>query len=124
MIKVYIASPYTVGDTGRNVKAQIDTFIHLLDNGYLPFAPLFTHFVHIAHPKPYNYWTAYDNEWLKNCDVILRLPGESPGADNEVELARSLNIPVVRSLPELINLYPANKKKAPLPLELITPSGT
>ena len=106
MIKVYIASPYTVGNTGRNVKAQIDAFIHLLDNGYLPFAPLLAHFVHIAHPKPYDYWTAYDNEWLKNCDVLLRLPGESPGADREVELARSLNIPVVKSLPELIKKHP------------------
>ena len=106
MIKVYIASPYTNGDTAVNVKTQIDTFIDLLDNGYLPFAPLLTHFVHMAHPRPYDYWTAYDDEWLKMCDVLLRLPGKSEGADREVGLAKSLGIPVVRSLPELMNLHP------------------
>lgn len=109
MVKVYIASPYTQGDTGRNVKAQIDTFIHLMDNGYMPFAPLLTHFVHMAHPKPYDYWTAYDDEWLKACDVLLRLPGESPGADREEGLAKSLSIPVVKSLAELINKHPTEK---------------
>lgn len=106
MIKVYIASPYTQGDTGRNVKAQIDTFIALMDNGYLPFAPLLTHFVHMAHPKPYDYWTAYDDEWLKTCDVLLRLPGESPGADREEGIAQYLNIPIVYSLPELLKKHP------------------
>ena len=106
MIKVYIASPYTNGDTAVNVKTQIDTFIALMDNGYLPFAPLLTHFIHIAHPKPYDYWTVYDDEWLTMCDVLLRLPGESPGADREVELAKSLGIPVVKSLPELIKKHP------------------
>lgn len=107
MIKVYIASPYTQGDQAVNVKAQMDTFIDLLDLGYIPFAPLLTHFVHMAHPRPYNAWTSYDDEWVKVCDVVLRLSGESKGADNEVRLAESLGIPVVRSVPELVNLWPA-----------------
>lgn len=106
MIKVYIASPYTNGDTAVNVKTQMDTFVDLLDNGYLPFAPLLTHFVHMVHRRPYKTWTAYDDEWLKNCDVVLRLPGESKGADNEVGLAKSLNMPIVYSLPELLKKHP------------------
>jgi hypothetical protein len=107
MIKVYIASPYTLGDVAVNVKAQLDTFAELLDLGYIPFAPLLSHFVHMAHPRPYHRWTAYDEEWVKACDVVLRLPGESKGADNEVRLAESLNIPVVRSVLELLHKHPA-----------------
>ena len=107
MIKVYIASPYTLGDVAVNVKLQLDTFAELLDLGYLPFAPLLSHFVHMAHPRPYNVWTSYDDEWVRVCDVVYRLSGESKGADNEVRLAESLNIPVVRSVPELLHRHPA-----------------
>lgn len=109
MIKVYMASPYTNGDTAVNVKTQMDAFVDLLDNGYLPFAPLLTHFVHMVHRRPYKTWTAYDDEWLKMCDVVMRLPGESEGADREVGLARLLGIPVVRSLPELMIKCPVRE---------------
>ncbi|GAG05287.1 unnamed protein product, partial [marine sediment metagenome] len=32
--------------------------------------------------------------WLEVCDCVLRLPGESAGADLEVERAKELGIPV------------------------------
>ena len=35
-IKVYIASPYTLGDVAVNVKNQIDAANELLELGYLP----------------------------------------------------------------------------------------
>jgi len=111
MIKVYIASPYTEGDTALNIRDQINAFRALLNLGYIPFAPLLCHFVHIVHRQPYDKWIAYGEEWVKVCDVVLRLSGESKGADNEVRLAESLNIPVVRSVPELIHRHPARVEK-------------
>ena len=33
--------------------------------------------------------------WLASCDELVRLPGESAGADREVSEARRLGIPVV-----------------------------
>jgi len=87
-IKVYIASAYTVGDTGKNVKRQIDVTNELYRLGFNVFAPLVgTHFQHMVHPKPYDFWLALDLEWIDICDCVLRLPGESKGADIETAYA-------------------------------------
>jgi len=97
---VYIASPYTKGDQAQNVRFQLDTWNWLLDQGFTPIAPLWTHFQHMHKPRKYADWTAYDNEIIARCDVCLRLAAinaelgymqyESFGADAEVELFRQL----------------------------------
>lgn len=38
---------------------------------------------------------------LQHCDAVLRLPGESTGADKDVEIARERGLPVYRSLDEI-----------------------
>lgn len=53
-IRVYIASPYTLGDQLENVNVQMDMYSELLDLGTLPFAPLYSHYVHERHPKSYD----------------------------------------------------------------------
>ena len=103
MIKVYIASPYTLGDVAVNVKFQLDTADGLMGLGYAPFIPLLTHFLHMAHPRPYEDWIKVDREWVLACDVLLRLGGQSKGADSEVELAKQNDIPVYYSTQELID---------------------
>lgn len=103
--KIYIASPYTKGDVAVNVKAQIDAFAELMDKGFAPFAPLYSHFQHMAHPRSYEKWLEQDFEWIPSCDCLLRLPGESSGADKEVELAKSLGKPVFYSIDELTAHY-------------------
>lgn len=55
-IKVYIASPYTLGDVAVNVKIQMDMADKLMNNGFIPFTPLYSHFQHMAHPRPYSDW--------------------------------------------------------------------
>lgn len=101
MKRIYIASPYTVGDVGVNVKRQMDAADELIEQGYAPFAPLMSHFQHMAHPRPYHDWMMLDREWIGVCDAVLRLPGESRGADNEVTLALGRGIPVFYSIEEL-----------------------
>jgi len=103
MKKVYIASPYTLGDVAVNVKTQMDMADKLMDLGFVPFVPLYSHFQHMAHPRPYKDWIALDLEWVEICDYVLRLPGESSGADGEVRHAEKLNIPIFYSLEELLN---------------------
>jgi hypothetical protein len=104
MIVVYIASPYTVGNQAENVRRQIDAADKLMGLGYCPEAPLLSHFQHLVHPRPYVDWMAIDIEKLRRSDVLIRLPGESVGADAEVREAERLGIPVVRSLDELYHL--------------------
>jgi len=98
---VYIASPYTVGDVAVNVKTQMDTADSLIEKGYCPIAPLLSHFLHINKPRPYEDWTKMDMALVRVSDYVLRLPGESRGADAEVELAKSLKIPVVYNIGSL-----------------------
>jgi hypothetical protein len=104
MIVVYIASPYTIGDQAVNVKRQIDTADELMNLYYCPIVPLLTHFQHMHHPRPYEDWLAIDFEHIKRCDILLRLPGESNGADREVEFAKSIGKQVVYSITELENI--------------------
>jgi hypothetical protein len=100
---VYIASPYTKGDVAMNVRESVLVADKLVVFGYLPFAPLLTHFWHFMSPHPYTFWIDMDLDWLLHVDCILRLPGESSGADGEVNFARDNNIPVFYSIDELLN---------------------
>lgn len=101
MKKIYIASPYTVGDVAVNVKRQIDTASQLIDQGFAPFWPLHSHFLHMAYPKEYQTWMALDLIWILSCDALLRLDGESKGADVEVDFANKNGVPVYYSVEEL-----------------------
>lgn len=105
MIKVYITSPYTKGDVAVNVKRQLDCVDTLMNFGFAPFAPLYSHFQHMAHPRPYEDWVKIDLEWVKVCDCLLRLDGESIGADGEVEFAKSLGKPVFTDIQQMIIHY-------------------
>lgn len=105
MIRVYIASPYTKGDVAVNVKTQMDIANELIELGYAPFVPLYSHFQHMAHPRPYEDWIALDLEWLKTCHALIRLPGESLGADNEVKFAEELCLDVFDNVSEMDDYY-------------------
>jgi hypothetical protein len=41
---------------------------------------------------------------LQHCDAVLRLPGESKGADQDVKIAQELGIPVYHALDEVPGL--------------------
>ena len=99
--KIYIAGPYSTGDVAINVRKAMDAWEELFNLGYAPFIPHTSHFIHMVHEHPYLEWLDYDNEWVPVCNVLLRIPGKSSGADKEVELAKSLGIPVFYSIEEL-----------------------
>ena len=92
---IYVAGPYTNGDVALNVRKAIDAGNVLRSMGHTPFVPHLTHFWHMIHPHDIQYWYDYDMEWLKKCDALFRLPGESKGADAEEDLARELGLPVL-----------------------------
>jgi hypothetical protein len=87
-MKIYVAGPYTKGDVAINVHNAIMAAEELVRKGHTPYIPHLTHFWHLVCPHEIEFWYNYDLTWLKYCDAIVRLPGESTGADKEVELAR------------------------------------
>lgn len=101
MIAVYVAGPYTKPDPGHNVYNACKAADELLALGFLPFIPHLSHLWHLISPKPYEVWMDQDLGWLNRCDALLRIPGESPGADCEVEFATSLGIPCFQSVEDV-----------------------
>ena len=106
---VYVDSPYTLGDVAVNVRASIDAADVLAVNGLVPCSPLLCHFWHLVHPHEYQFWIDQTLAWLERCDAVLRLPGESAGADAEVRRAAQLGMPVFHSLDELLG-YVAHQR--------------
>lgn len=103
-IFVYVAGPYTKPDPAVNVKRALDAGAELSSRGYVPYIPHLTHFRHMHSPADYEQWMREDFAWLKQCHVMLRLGGESSGADREHAYANRIKIPVVHSIDELDRL--------------------
>lgn len=101
IMAIYIAGPYTNGDTEENVQIAIDMAERLFALGYMPFVPHLNHYWHLRHPRSYEHWMQWCCARLSKCDAVLRLEGESEGADDEVALAREFEIPVLHSIEKL-----------------------
>lgn len=104
-IRVYIASPYTKGDVAVNVRRSIDAWDLLTNRGFFAYCPLLTHFLHMIHPRSYEEWMEIDLHWLSECNCVLRLSGESPGADREVARAHELDMRVFYDIEDLVEYY-------------------
>lgn len=102
MKRIYIAGPYTKSDPAINVHRAIGAGDELAKAGALVFIPHLTHFWHLIYPHCWQFWMDHDMGWLRVCDAVLRLPGESTGADLEVLEAHRLGLPVMCSVDEVL----------------------
>lgn len=100
-LKVYIAGPYSRPDPDNNVWEAIHAGDRVRALGHIPFIPHLSHFWEKQKHHEYEFWMEYDMEWLKVCDCVLRLPGESSGADREVKWAQEHGLPILYSVEEL-----------------------
>lgn len=109
--RVYVAGPISKGDISANIAAGIAAGLALLRHGYAVYIPHFSHTVDpgatVGSPS-YEMWLDNDFTWIAVCDAVLRLPGESAGADREVQFANSRDIPVYASIPELEEAFPTS----------------
>jgi hypothetical protein len=101
-MKIYVSGPYTKGDPCENTHRAIIAGNAIFDAGHVPFVPHVSHFWHTVTPRPYEDWMKLDLAFLSACDAIVRLPGESSGADREVAEALRLGIPVYYDLAALL----------------------
>lgn len=102
MKTVYIAGPYTHPDPVENTNKAIRVGDYLRELGYTPYIPHLSLLWHMVCPHEPDYWYKYDLEWLAKCDCLLRLSGESWGADQEVNFAFEHRIPIFQSVDEVV----------------------
>ncbi|MFT5723283.1 MAG: hypothetical protein ACI9JN_000392 [Bacteroidia bacterium] len=105
MLKIFISGPYTKGDVAQNVKMSMEVTNQLIDLGFAPYCPHLTHFLHMNNFQPYEKWLELDIEYMILCDAILRIPGDSAGADKEVELAKKRGILVFYDINQILLHY-------------------
>lgn len=87
-LRIYVAGPYTNGDVVINVRRAIAAADYITYKlGHIAFCPHLIHLWHMVIPHSVDFWYEYDLEWLKVCDAILRLDGESKGANRKVKWA-------------------------------------
>ena len=103
MIRVYIAGPFT-GDVEANCAAAIDAGERVRQAGHLPFIPHLYRAWHERHPASYEEAMALCFAEVSRCDVLLRMPGASPGADREVKHAIERGIPVVYNVESITSV--------------------
>lgn len=92
--RVYVAGPYN-SDPESNTEVAIAVGQMLLDAGYAPFVPHLSHFWHLRYENDHATWMALDLPWVAQADLVVRIPGASAGADEEIALAHALKIPIV-----------------------------
>lgn len=116
MKRIYIAGPISKGSLAHNINQATDAFIELAKLGYAPFCPHWSVYARkciaygvgvtcfgsaMPNELTHEQWLALDLEWVSVSDAVLRLPGESVGADMEVAHAKEKGIPVYCSVTDL-----------------------
>lgn len=116
---IYIAGPITKGNLANNINRATDAFVALVKAGFAPICPHWSAFstrarvseetgltfaVASAHGcgLPFTEWLAVDFALVTASAAVLRLPGESLGAEMETKLAIAQSKPVFKSVEEVI----------------------
>ena len=108
MMRIYISHPITLGDGCDNFYDCCKVQQLLMEAGYAVLNPGLS----MMHPNgkniPWQRWIDSDLKWVEVADMVVRLPGESKGADVECEHARKCGIPVYSPylFPCLRELFP------------------
>lgn len=92
--KIYISGPITKGYQSENLERSYDAHEDLIQIGCAPLNPILTCTVPFDYKISHETWLAIDKEWIRGADGLLRLDGTSKGADEEVEFAIGLGVPV------------------------------
>ena len=100
--KVYLSGPITLGDRDHNFRQACDAHRRLMEARFAVMNPILTMLIPGCWDIPHDEWIAADLPWVAAADVLLRLPGESTGADEECEFAAIVDVPVYTDIEQLI----------------------
>ena len=91
---VYLACPMTKGGFTNNTRNCLRIAQELKVKGYSPIAPVLTWFWDLVYPESLDDWLQYDFGLIAVSDCVLRLKGESQGADAELVYAVRNDVPI------------------------------
>ncbi len=104
--RIYISGPLTSsGNVEENLDRAMDAARALIAAGFAPFCPHLTYRVDPGETIPHATWMEIELPWVAVADALLRLPGESLGADIEAVEARRLGIPVFAAIADLVGHF-------------------
>lgn len=101
---IYIAGPYSGAEPLDNVINAINAAETIAKAGYTPYVPHLNHYWDVFHKHNYEFWMDQGSNFLSFCDALVRLPGESPGADREVEEAKALGLHIYMGVDALLEI--------------------
>ena len=111
---IYVAGPISRGDLRANVRQACEAGVRLMKAGLAAHVPHLTCFMGQVYdgagavPEVLPRGTVIEDWYgmslieVRRCDAVLRLPGESHGADLEAAEMRRLGKPVFHSVEEVI----------------------
>ena len=126
-MRIYICGPISRGNLADNVNQATAAFIELAKLGYEPHCPHWSVYSKkcyadwqseriVCHGTAngnneltHADWLRIDLAWVAVADAVLRLPGDSVGADQEVMFAKQRGIPVFASI-EQLNVFRTAQK--------------
>ena len=100
--RVYISGPMTGDGTpeamAQNVAEGVRVAKLLIRAGFSVFCPHLSGLMPGHEEIPHEVWIDNDLAWVLVADAVLRLPGESKGADAEVDFAVDCDVRVFTSV--------------------------
>lgn len=111
---VYVAGPISQGNLRANLARAMQAARELMTAGFAPLVPHWSCFLEtlaaehaILIPSSgsgfaHDVWMEVDLPWVKRADAVLRLEGDSKGADAECEHARKYAIPVFTTVADMV----------------------
>lgn len=123
---IYIAGPISRGDLCHNINQGTAAFVALAKAGFAPICPMWSVYAKPATYSRYGFprplvwceatamgndgmthedWMGIDLPFVSASAAVLRLPGESRGADMETAHAEANGIPVFTSVDGLLEHF-------------------
>ncbi|KKM03386.1 hypothetical protein LCGC14_1774980 [marine sediment metagenome] len=106
--KIYISGPITPRD-GNTVLGNVNNAVvaarELYTAGFAPLCPHLSVFMDLDQELSWGEFMKMDKPWVLASDAVLRLEGESKGADLEERWANKAGIPVFRAVETIATFF-------------------
>lgn len=90
---IYLSGPMTLGHQFDNVREAMRHATLLREAGHAVILPQLNYWWEMVFPGDLETYMSMDLALLERADVVVRIPGESQGADREVAHASLYGIP-------------------------------